>query len=279
MTLRLDAALAERGLARSRSAAATLIAEARVRVNGATTLKPSMKVNDSHVLTIDGDSHYVSRAAHKLVSALDGFPVDPQNRVALDAGASTGGFTQVLRERGAREVVAVDVGHDQLADVVRQDPGVRVIEGLNVRDLQGQHLRHMSATDEAPSLVVGDLSFISLKLVLRPLREAALPDADFILLIKPQFEVGRTGIKEGIVRKADLRADAINGVLWHAWDLGLATAGLLPSPITGGAGNLEYLVWFRAREIHDADTTTGSGNPTEWMETVARLAAEGKTTA
>lgn len=277
--IRLDAALAERGLARSRSAAATLIAEARVRVDGATTLKASTKVGDQHVLTVDGDSHYVSRAAHKLVAALDGFPVDPTGRVALDAGASTGGFTQVLRERGAVEVISVDVGHDQLADAVRNDPGVRVIEGLNVRDLQAQHLQHMSVTDALPTLVVGDLSFISLKLVLRPLLEAVDPAADFLLLIKPQFEVGKGKIKEGIVKKADLRADAINGVLWEAWDLGLATAGLLPSPITGGAGNLEYLVWFRPVKIHDADTAASSGNPTEWMSTVAALAAEGKTTA
>ncbi|RLP73309.1 TlyA family RNA methyltransferase [Mycetocola tolaasinivorans] len=277
--IRLDAALAERGLARSRSAAAALIAEARVRVDGATTLKASTKVGENNVLSIDGDSHYVSRAAHKLLSALDNFPVDPTGRVALDAGASTGGFTQVLRERGAREVFAVDVGHDQLAASVRADPGVRVFEGLNVRELQGQHLRHVSETDSLPSLVVGDLSFISLTLVLGALRDAAEPGADFLLLIKPQFEVGKSGIKEGIVRKPDLRAHAISTVLWHAWDLGLATAGLLPSPITGGSGNLEYLVWFRDRKNHDADPAANSGNPSEWESTVNRLAAEGKSTA
>ncbi|WP_030142832.1 TlyA family RNA methyltransferase [Mycetocola saprophilus] len=277
--IRLDAALAERGLARSRSAAAALIAEARVRVDGATTLKASTKVSESQELSVDGDSHYVSRAAHKLLSALDNFPVDPTGRVALDAGASTGGFTQVLRERGAREVFAVDVGHDQLAASVRADEGVRVFEGLNVRDLQGQHLQHKSVTNSLPSLVVGDLSFISLTLVLQALRDAAEPGADFLLLIKPQFEVGKSGIKEGIVRKADLRAHAIATVLWHAWDLGLATAGLLPSPITGGAGNLEYLVWFRDAKIHDADPAATSGNPSEWEETVKKLAAEGKSTA
>ena len=259
---RLDAALAARGLARSRSHAATLISQGLVTVDGVGVVKPAMRVRDEQRLDVAHTDHYVSRAAHKLIAALDGFSIDPEGVLALDVGASTGGFTQVLLERGARAVIALDVGHGQLAEPVREDPRVRNVEGVNARYLDAAQFIDVAGTSEQPSLVVGDLSFISLGLVLPSLLSVAAPGADFVMLVKPQFEVGRTGIREGVVRSAPLRGDAIMGVLWAAWDLGLGTAGILPSPIAGNSGNREYLAWLSA--------SVGT-NPTEWVQQVLDL--------
>lgn len=260
---RLDAALASRGLARSRTHAASLIAEGLVTVDGRGVVKASVRVRHDQVIEVARLDHYVSRAAHKLLAALDGFDVDPTGRLALDVGASTGGFTQVLLERGARSVIALDVGHRQLADPVRLDPRVTSIEGVNARYLEPEEFARIAGTDERPSLVVGDLSFISLGMVLPALKAVSEPGADFVLLVKPQFEVGRTGIREGVVRTAALRDEAVMGVLWAAWDLGLGTAGILPSPIVGSAGNHEYLAWLNSE--------SGS-NPTEWSAAVSAIA-------
>lgn len=260
---RLDAALAARGLARSRTHAAKLIADGLVTVDGAPVVKASATVGDEQRIEVAGSDHYVSRAAHKLIAALDGFGVDPAGRLCLDVGASTGGFTQVLLERGARHVIALDVGHGQLDASIRSDDRVSVVEGSNARYLTAATLAQQSGVAEVPSLVVGDLSFIGLPVVLPALVATVGLAADYVLLIKPQFEVGRTGIREGIVREKGLREDAINGVLWAAWDLGLPTAGILPSPIAGNAGNREYLAWLSAG--------VGS-NPTEWRHEVSALA-------
>ncbi|WP_345802160.1 TlyA family RNA methyltransferase [Microbacterium sp. AZCO] len=263
MSPRLDAALAERGLARSRTHAASLISEGLVTVDGRVVVKASAAVTDESVLVVAGADHYVSRAAHKLITGLDAFGVDPRGRVALDMGASTGGFTQVLRERGAEPVIAVDVGHDQLAPSIAADGGVRAVEGFNVRYMTPASLAEASGVAEAPSLVTGDLSFISLPLVLPAAAEVAAPGADLVLLIKPQFEVGRTAVKGGLVTDPTLRADAVAGVLWAAWDLGLGTLGIVSSPIAGTHGNSEYV----------AHLAPGRGsNPTEWLSTVNRLA-------
>ncbi len=260
---RLDAALAARGLARSRTHAAQLIADGLVTVDGVPVVKAAFQISDSQAVAVAHSDHYVSRAAHKLIAALDGFAVDPGGRLCLDVGASTGGFTQVLLERGASHVIALDVGHGQLAATVRSDNRVSVVEGCNARYLTRDSLTRESGVDERPTFVVGDLSFIALPMVLPALVATVGLTADFVLLIKPQFEVGRTGIREGIVREPGLREDAINGVLWAAWDLGLPTAGILPSPIAGNAGNREYLVWLSA--------AVGS-NPTEWRGEVSALA-------
>ncbi len=260
---RLDAALAERGLARSRSHAARLIADGLVTVDGTAQVKPSHRVSGSQRIDVAGADHYVSRAAHKLIAALDAFPIDVAGVVALDAGASTGGFSQVLLERGASEVIAIDVGHAQLSSEIQENANLRSIEGFNIRDLTREWLAEQLRTPEFPKLVVADLSFISLGLVLEPLRDAVDPDADFVLLVKPQFEVGRAGIREGIVRDRGLRQDAVSNVLWSAWDLALGTAGLIDSPIAGNAGNREYLVWLSARR---------GSNPTQWRESVEALA-------
>jgi 23S rRNA (cytidine1920-2'-O)/16S rRNA (cytidine1409-2'-O)-methyltransferase len=258
---RLDAALGERGLARSRTHAAKLIADGLVTVDGIAQVKPSFRVDEAAEIVVAGADHYVSRAAHKLLAALDAFGIDPRGRTALDAGASTGGFTQVLLERGAARILAIDVGHGQLASEIQENRSVIVVEGFNIRDLTPEWVSEQLETPEFPTLVVADLSFISLGLVLEPLRNSVAPDADFVLLVKPQFEVGRGGIREGIVRDQGLRQDAVTNILWAAWDLGLGTSGIVPSPIAGSAGNREYLVWLRA----------DGRNPTEWIDTVAAL--------
>lgn len=231
-------------------------------VDGVPVLKPSARVAEDAVIVLAGLDHYVSRAAHKLIAALDAFGIAPAGRLALDVGASTGGFTQVLLERGARRVIALDVGHGQLAQPVRSDPRVAVVEGFNARDLDAAALAAVSGSDDIPDLVVADLSFISLALVLPALVATVGPGADFVLLVKPQFEVGRTGIREGIVHDAGLRDDAVMGVLWAAWDLGLGTAGVIASPIAGGAGNREFLVRL---------SSSGGGNPTDWAPVVTSL--------
>ncbi len=261
---RLDAALSERGIARSRTHAARLIADGSVTVDGLTVIKPSVRVTETQVLALTAIDHYVSRAAHKLLAALDEFDVPVSGREALDLGASTGGFTQVLLERGAQSVVALDVGHGQLDPFIGNNSAVTVIEGFNARELTVSTLDAAAGRKVNASLVVADLSFISLTTVLPAVVSTVGADADYVLLIKPQFEVGRTGVREGIVHDPGLRADAISDVLWAAWDLALPTAGLISSPILGAAGNAEYLVWLSAR---------AGTNPTEWRHRVLALSA------
>ncbi|MGV1035298.1 MAG: TlyA family RNA methyltransferase [Microbacteriaceae bacterium] len=278
MPERLDAALAARGLARSRTHAQQLISAGEVWLNEVNVTKASTPVHESDEVRVAALDHYVSRAAHKLIAALDEFGVDPSGRLALDAGASTGGFTQVLLERGALRVIALDVGRGQLAPRVRSDERVCVVEGENIRGLTAKRLAELSGSDELPSLVVADLSFISLELVLPALRAGAsadadfvLPalragasaDADFVLLIKPQFEVGRGGVREGVVRDANARAEAVERVLWSAHDIGLQTAGLARSPLVGSHGNIEVLCWL--------SPTTGQ-TPTEWSARIQEVA-------
>ena len=259
---RLDAALGERGLARSRTHAARLIADGLVTVDGASQVKPSYRVRDEQRIEVAGSDHYVSRAAHKLIAALDAFGVDPRGLVALDAGASTGGFTQVLLERGAKHVLAIDVGHGQLATEIQENGSLTSVEGFNIRDITREWVGSQLRSPEFPKVVVADLSFISLTLVLAALRDAVDPAADFVLLVKPQFEVGRGGIREGIVRDAGARQDAVSTILWSAWDLGLGTAGVISSPIAGNAGNREYLIWLSAAK---------GSNPGDWNQVVRDL--------
>lgn len=261
--MRLDAALAARGLARSRTQAASLIADGLVTVDGLPVVKASTPVTEASEIAVATADHYVSRAAHKLLAGLDAFGVDVAGRVALDMGASTGGFTQVLRERGADPVIAVDVGHGQLAASIAADSGVVAVEGYNVRHMTPASLAEASGVTAAPEVIVGDLSFISLTLVLAAVRAVAAADADIVLLIKPQFEVGRTAVKGGLVTNPVLRADAVARVLWAAWDEGLGVLGIVSSPLLGTHGNSEYI----------AHLAPGRGSsPTEWVETVNRLA-------
>ncbi|GAA3595946.1 hemolysin [Klugiella xanthotipulae] len=263
---RLDMALAERGLARSRTNAQALIAAGSVRVNGVTATKPSLRVSADAVVTVESTDHYVSRAAYKLRAALDAFSsVDPGGRTVMDVGASTGGFSQVLLERGARRVLAIEVGHGQLAPDLIGESRLVLAEGFNARYMTPELLREATGVTEPPTLVVGDLSFISLEMVLPALRVSSASDADFILLIKPQFEVGRGGITAGIVTRAADRAEAIHRVIQAAWRLGLGTAGIIPSPLLGSLGNHEYVVWLSPRV---------GQNPTEWVQTIMTLTGE-----
>lgn len=260
--VRLDTTLVDRGLARSRTQAARLIAAGLVSVDGHGAVRASTPVRDDQRVEIAGDDHYVSRAAHKLVAALDGFRVEVTGLEGLDVGASTGGFTQVLLERGARAVTALDVGHGQLEPSIRNDARVTVIEGANARYLTAETLSDLAGRVLAPAIVVADLSFISLTQVLPALVASVGDSPEWVLLIKPQFEVGRTGVREGIVHDAGLRSEAVMTVLWAAWDLGLPTAGILSSPIVGTAGNHEYLVHF---------SVSSGTNPTEWIGEVEAL--------
>lgn len=260
---RLDAALAARGLARSRTHAATLISEGLVRVAGRPVVKPAMPVSDDDDIRIDGADHYVSRGAHKLIAALDGFGINVQARLALDMGASTGGFTQVLRERGARRVLAVDVGHGQLSEAIAADPGVTCVEGFNVRYMTAQGLADVTGEPDRPDLVVGDLSFISLTHVLPALAGVIASSGDAILLVKPQFEVGRTALRGGLVTNPTLRIDAVERTLWSAHDSGLGMLGILASPILGTHGNAEFLVHLASGRGSD---------PSEWTEQIAHVA-------
>lgn len=234
--MRLDLALVRRGIARSRGHAAALIGEGKVLIDGVPATKASQPVTDDQELSADVDP-WVSRAAHKLLGALDATGIDVHGRV-LDAGASTGGFTQVCLERGADLVYAVDVGHDQLAPEVRGDPRVRVAEGLNLRDLT------LDDVDGRPvDLIVGDVSFISLTLLLEPLLGVLADDGEALLLVKPQFEVGKGRLGAGgVVRDPRLRRRAVDAVVAKAADLGWVERWRGESPLPGSAGNVEFFV-------------------------------------
>lgn len=243
MSERLDRALTERGLARSRTVAACLIKAGRVSVNGSPVTKPSAVVLPEDALEVaatEGEE-YVSRAGHKLAGALERFPdVDPAGKRCLDAGASTGGFTDVLLRRGAREVAAVDVGHDQLVPELRADPRVRVHEGLNVRYLDPAQIGGPA------QLTVCDLSFISLTLVVPALAAATEPGGDLLLMVKPQFEVGVHALsRTGVVTSEAAREAAVERVRECARDVGLEVLGTAPSPLPGQDGNVEFFVWCR----------------------------------
>ncbi|WP_062231606.1 TlyA family RNA methyltransferase [Aureimonas sp. N4] len=238
--VRLDQLLAERGLAQSRARARDAILRGHVRVDGTAVSKPGQLVRADAELTLDDPAaRYVSRAALKLVAGLDRFGIDVQGRTALDVGASTGGFTQVLLERGAAHVIAVDVGHDQLHPSLRNDPRVTLLEGLNARDLEAEHLQGRTV-----DLVVCDVSFISMTLALPPALRLARSGADGVFLVKPQFEAGRDAIgKNGLLRDSALgERIAKDMALWLAQEQGWIAEPPIASPIEGGDGNREYLV-------------------------------------
>ena len=250
-----------RGLARSRAVARDLVRTGRVAVDGVRVTKPSAAVRSDQNLSVAGDQDpWVGRAAYKLLAALEAFPeVSPDGRRCVDVGASTGGFTQVLLHRGATHVDAIDVGHDQLAPSVRDDPRVSDLSGVSIRDVvvRGQRGagRQIAAGEADPTrsrevepapVVVTDLSFISLTLVMDRLAALTLPGGHLIALVKPQFEVGRHNLGHGgVVRSPLERHRALATVLGTVARCGLWTHGLVESPITGGTGNQEYLLWAR----------------------------------
>ena len=242
MKTRLDSELVRRELARSRDQAVDLIEKRSVLVNGIPATKPATQVDAETSIVIAGDrDDFVSRGGHKLDGALTVFTgVVVEGKRCLDAGASTGGFTDVLLRRGAAHVVAVDVGYGQLAWGLQQDPRVSILDRTNIRHLTGEMV------GETIDLVVADLSFISLTLVLPALAAISKPEADFVLMVKPQFEVGREKLGAGgVVRDPALRKAAVIEVAQSAYEVGLGTLGIAASALPGPAGNVEYFLWLR----------------------------------
>ena len=243
---RLDAELVRRGLARSRDQASELVAAGRVQVAGRPATKSATQVDAGEpivVSAVEAGPVYVSRGGHKLAGALARFGrhgLDVAGRRCLDAGASTGGFTDVLLRAGAQHVVAVDVGYGQLAWPLQQDARVTVLDRTNVRDLEPAVIGGLV------TLVVADLAFISLTVVLPALVRCSDADADLVLMVKPQFEVGRERLGAGgVVRDPAERAAAVRTVAAAAWTLGVGTVDVVASPLPGPAGNVEYFVWLR----------------------------------
>ena len=236
--LRLDEALVARGAYQSRARARDGILRGVVFVNGAPAKKPAQMVSAEDQLTIADEAQaYVSRAALKLIAGLDHFGFDVKGAEALDVGASTGGFSQVLLERGAARVTALDVGHDQLADIIRKDDRVHVLENFNARNLT------LADLPAAPNLIVCDVSFISLKLALAPALSLAAEKAIALVLVKPQFEAGRDALaKGGIVKDEAVHQAVCEDIATFFVSAGWNVLGIAPSPVLGGDGNKEFLL-------------------------------------
>lgn len=242
MKTRLDAELVRRGLARSREIASDLIEDRLVLIAGIPATKAATQVDaeTSITLKVQGDK-YVSRGGFKLNGALNHFSVlDVKDKVVLDAGASTGGFTDVLLRRGAKLIYAVDVGYGQLAWEIQSNPKVKVLDRLNIRNISLQLI------DQPVDLIVADLSFISLKPVLPALKSVSKPDTDYLLMVKPQFEVGKERLGEGgVVRESGLRKSAVLEVANAAFSIGLGCLGVVASQLPGPSGNVEYFLWLK----------------------------------
>jgi 23S rRNA (cytidine1920-2'-O)/16S rRNA (cytidine1409-2'-O)-methyltransferase len=236
--VRLDQALVAQGLVASRQRAQAMVRAGLVRVAGAVADRPDQLVNPDVSIDLDRVKAYVSRGGDKLEAALDAFGIDPTGRVGLDVGASTGGFTDLLLQRGAARVIAVDVGYGQLAWSLRQDPRVTVLERVNIR--------HLEALPVPADLAVIDVSFISLRLVLPRVRELLSPPGDVVALVKPQFEVGKGAVgKGGVVRDPQQHRQVVDGLRQFAEETGYQVAGEIPSPILGAKGNREFLLHLR----------------------------------
>ena len=240
MTVRLDVYLTERALAPSRRQAADMIRAGRVTVDGIVALKPSRLVSPETEISVVAEQAYVSRGGQKLEHALDRFGIDPGGLSVLDAGASTGGFTECLLRRGAKRVWAVDVGHGQLAQSLRDDPRVTVMEGVNARELTPERLGGLA------ELATVDVSFISQKLIWPALIGCLTEQAGIVSLIKPQFEAGRAAVgKGGIVRDPKARRRVVAELSAWGESLGLTVCAVMESPILGGDGNQEFLMFLR----------------------------------
>ncbi len=233
---RIDRLLVERGLFDSRSKAQAAIEAGLVTVDGRTVAKASENIPADAKLQASAVHPYVSRGGVKLAAALDRFHINTNGRVCLDVGASTGGFTQVLLERGASRIYAVDVGHDQLHESLRARSEIVSLEDTDIRTLPPGNF------NELPDLVTIDVSFISLKLVLPPALALLKPRAQLVALIKPQFEAGRSAVKKGIVRDPIVHATVCDDIAEFVASLGLRVLGVITSPIEGGDGNTEFLL-------------------------------------
>jgi 23S rRNA (cytidine1920-2'-O)/16S rRNA (cytidine1409-2'-O)-methyltransferase len=234
--MRADRLLVERGLFESRAKAQAAIAAGRVTANGVTVAKSSDEIAIDADVQATPDHPWVSRGGLKLAAALSHFGIDPKGRVCLDVGASTGGFTHVLLEHGARRVYAVDVGRAQLHPSLRNKPQIISLEETDIRALSPALL------PEPPDLVMVDVSFISLKLVLAPALALAQQKAELVALIKPQFEAGRAYLKKGVVRDPAVHQAVCDDIAGFVAELGWKVIGIMPSPVTGGDGNQEFLL-------------------------------------
>lgn len=242
--VRLDTLVVARGFAETRARARALVLAGQVSVNGEVVAKAGTPIPEDAVVTLAAPDHpYVGRGGIKLAHALDAFAIDPEGRVALDIGASTGGFTDVLLQRGATRVVAVDVGHNQLAWKIRQDPRVVVREGLNARGLRADMLPNDSRQFD---LVTIDVAFISVRLVLDRVPALLGQNADVVALVKPQFEAGRAEVgRKGVVTDPGIQQRVVDEVATAAARIGLKRSGMTRSPITGAQGNHEFFLHLR----------------------------------
>lgn len=240
VTQRLDELLVERGLAETRSKAQALVLAGKVRVGEGDAarrdLKPGDRIRPETTVNVTEPDPYVGRGGHKLAAALDAFGIDPAGKTALDVGASTGGFTDVLLQRGARHVYALDVGRGQLAESLRRDARVTSMERTNARTLT------KDTFPERIDLAVIDVSFISLDKILQPVVTTLAAGAEIVALVKPQFEAGKGRTDRGVVRDPDIQRDVLDRVTTHARTIGLGTRDVIRSPITGQDGNREFLI-------------------------------------
>ncbi|MFM8352116.1 MAG: TlyA family RNA methyltransferase [Actinomycetales bacterium] len=272
MTLRrLDAELTRRGLARSREHAQVLIEDGSVLVRGSVAHKAATRVDAGDPIVVSaGTQHsWVSRGALKLIGALDAFAgLNVTGRYALDAGASTGGFTEVLLSRGAVGVIAADVGYGQIAWQLREDPRVHLLERTNVRHLEVAHLPWQ------PDLITGDLSFISLGVVLPALLRCMAAEGDLCLLVKPQFEAGREHVKRGVVRDPEQHGGALARVAASLQAAGCAVMGVTDSPLLGPAGNREFFLWARRAARWPDEALAGASLDSAILDAVSEVSRE-----
>jgi len=263
--MRLDQLLVERGLAPTRSRAQALVLAGKVRVGEGDAARHDLKAGDlvppDAPVDVAAGREWVSRGAHKLIAALDAFAIDPGGIVVVDVGASTGGFTDVLLARGAARVYAIDVGYGQLADRLRADPRVVSMERVNARRLTSDSL------PEVAGLAVIDVAFISLALILGPVRSVLSDSGTIVALVKPQFEAGRADVPGGVVRDREVHLRVLREVAERARDLGLGTRDVVASPIQGPEGNREFLAWFGAGpSCADLDARMAAAVAAAWGE-------------
>ena len=243
--MRLDVFLADNGLVDSRTDAKNFILAGNVSVDGKCIKKPSYDITGNEIVSVDKSAKkYASRGGLKLEAALDEFMIDPSGLIALDVGASSGGFTDCLLKRGCAHVFAVDSGSGQMIQRLREDDRVSVFENFNARYMSLENF------NKVPEIAVMDVSFISSKLIIPAVYSVLAPGGSYVCLIKPQFEVGRSGLnKKGIVKNDSLRKKCVDEVLQFAKVVGFDTLGLIESPILGGDGNIEYLAFFKKGDV------------------------------
>ena len=250
--MRADVLLVQKGLAASRQKAQVLIKSGKVTANGKPVAKPSDDLSDDVVIQCESGSDFVGRGGYKLQAALDAFQIDVLGLTAADIGASTGGFCDCMLQRGIKKIFAVDVGHDQLAPSIKSDPRVVSLEGVNAKELK------ISLFGDKVDFLTADLSFISVTILFDKFREVLKDDAGAVILIKPQFEAGKSNIgKNGIVKDPKIHVNVLKTVTERAQNSGFAVAGLIPSPITGGDGNIEFLLYLKTSgtQLPDLDIT------------------------